>query len=253
MNIDCPREQWWGEGDHKIWIDDEPFPSILGTSTAAFFGNVAGLRPIRMPLHGATRVAPVGKNSVYRWLLPDAITFNTSLRFTLENWQTDQADDVYYNSVAYWYGQPGAATAFKALSPEMLELAGIRIPGAVEIEGNIIGDDWGHVKKDKYAGKFEFSGQAGAIITTRTPVQVFLTGTTPGKYHLNLRVETGRSFGTVTVRDAAGQQIGVVNYDRNSDGTYPVGEITLTSDKTNVLVQCSRTTILDCWVLEKVD
>jgi hypothetical protein len=252
LNIDCPREQWWGEGDHKIWIDDEPFPSILGTSTAGFFGNATGLRPIRMPLHGATLVAPVGKNSMYRWLLGDCVSFQKSVRFTLENWQYNQAEDVYYSSVVYWYGVPGAPDTFKPLSPEMLELAGLRIPGAVEIEGNILSSDWGSVKKEKHAGGIEFSGQAAATITTPNPVRIEIPWETAGTYRLNLRVQTGRSFGTVAVSDADGKPIGTIEYNRESDGTYPVGEISLQSGKTLVIVQCSTTTVLDCWVLEPV-
>lgn len=253
LNIDCPREQWWGEGDHKIWIDDEPFPSILGTSTAGYFGNIAGLRPIRMALHGATLVAPVGKSSAYRWQLADSVGFHHSLRFTLENWQYDQANDVYYNSVVYWYGQPGAPDTFKPLSPEMLQLAGLRLPGAVEIEGNVVGSGWGSVKDQKYAGGVEFSGQAAATITTSNPVRIEIPSDKPGRYRLGLRVQTGRSFGTVTVSDAAGNPIGTIEYDRESDGLYLVGEITLGEVKTPVIVQCSRTTVLDCWVLEPVE
>lgn len=252
LNIDCPREQWWGEGDHKIWIDNEPVPSVLGTSTAGYFGNVKGLRPFRMPLHGATLVSPIGKNSVYRWLLGDSVAFTQSLRFTLENWQYQQADDVYYNSVAYWYGEPGAADSFQRVSQDALELPGLRIPGSVEIEENIAGTEWGNVLKQKYAGGIELSGKQAATITTTDPIQVTLPWDKPGRYRLHLRVLSGRSFDTVTVADASGKPIGTVQYDRESDGTYPVGEITITSDKTILTVACSKTVSLDCWVLERV-
>lgn len=252
LNIDCPRNQWWGEGDHKIRIDDEPFPSILGTSTSGYFGNVTGLTSFRMPLHGATLVSQPGKSSVYRWHVADCVNFWRSLRLTLENWQYQQADDVYYNTVAYWYGQPGAAGSFEPLSPEALALPGLRIPGAVEIEGNIVSEHWGNLYKQKHAGGIELSGKAAATITSREPVQVDIPWDQPGRYRLKLRVLTGRSFGTVTVSDADGNPIGTVQYSRDSDGTYPVGEITLQGGKTRVVVQCDRTAVLDCWVLEPV-
>ena len=253
LNIDCPREQWWGEGDHKIWIDDEPFPSILGTGTAGYFGNATGLRPIRMSLHGATLVAPVGKNSMYRWQLADSVGFQKSLRFTLENWQHNQANDVYYSSVVYWYGQSGAPDSFEPLSPEMLKLAGLRIPGAVEIEGNVLSSDWGSVKRQRHGGGIEFSGQAAAAITTRNPVRIEIPWNSTGTYRLSLRVQTGRSFGTVAVSDAHGNRIGTIEYNRQSDGTYPVGQIALRPGKTSLTVQCSMTTVLDCWVLEPLE
>ncbi|MFQ5805729.1 MAG: glycoside hydrolase family 172 protein [Phycisphaerae bacterium] len=253
LNVDCPREEWWGEGDHKIWIDNEPFPSILGTSTAGYFGNVKGLRPFRMPLHGATLVLPLGKNSVYRWQIADCVNFRQSLRFTIENWQYKQADDVYYNSVVYWYGEPGAADSFRPLSQRTLKLPGLRIPGAVEIEGNIVSDNWGTVFKQKYARGMELSGEAAAAITTTEPVLIDLPWDKPGRYRLNLRVLTGRSFDTVEISDAAGKPIGTVRYSRESNGTYVVGEITLQSGKTRVIVNCGATTILDCWVLESLE
>jgi hypothetical protein len=253
LNIDCPREQWWGEGDHKVWIDDEPFPSILGTSSAGYFGNATGLRPTRMPLSGVTLVSPVGKNSVYRWQLADCFTFHTSLRFTLENWQHDRADDVYYSSVVYWYGQPGAPDSFEPLSPEALKVAGLRIPGAVEIEGNVTSNEWGSVKSQKHAGGVEFSGEAAATISTQNPVRIEIPWNATGKHRLSLRVQTGRSFGTVAVSDADGNPIGTIEYDRESNGTYPVGEIALKPGMTTVIVQCSATTVLDCWVIEPVE
>jgi len=253
LNIDCPREEWWGEGDHKIWLDDEPFPSILGTSTSGFLGAAEGLGAFRMPLQGVTLLNPVGKNSAYRWMIADNIPFHESIRFTLENWQYNQADDVYYNTVVYWYGSPGAADSFAKLSPEMLELAGLRLPGAVEIEGRIAGNDWGRTKAQKYSSGFEFSNQAAATITTRNPIKIDIPCQTAGKYLLSLRVQTGRSFGSVVVTDSDGKPVGVVKYDRNSDGVYPVGKITLRSGVTQVIVQCDKTTILDCWILEKTE
>jgi len=195
---------------------------------------------------------PLGKNSVYRWQTLDCVNFRRSLRFTLENWQYEQADDVYYNSIVYWYSQPGAADSFKRLSQTMLELPGLRIPGAVEIEGNIVSSDWGNIFKQKYTRGIELSGKAAATITTRGPVQIDIPWDKPGKYRLNLRVLTGRSFGTVAVSDAEGNPIGTVQYDRESEGAYVVGDITLKGDKTRVVVTCSKTVILDCWVLEPV-
>ena len=253
LNADCPRAQWWGTGDHKIWLDDEPFPSILGTSTSGFFGSETGLRLFRMPLQGTTLVNPVGKNSVYRLLLGDSVPFQKSIRFALENWQIDQANDVYYNSVVYWYGRPGAPDTFQQLAPAMLELAGLRIPGAVEIEGNVVGDGWGRLKAQKYAKDFEYSGEAAAMITTDQPVRIEIPCETAGKYILNLRVQTGRFFDKVTVKDAAGKLIGVAEYNRESDGRYRVGEIQLEAGRNTVEVQCARTAILDCWILEKAE
>ena len=135
----------------------------------------------------------------------------------------------------------------------MLRLAGLRIPGAVEIEGNVVGSGWGSVKKQKHAGGVEFSGQAAVTITTRDPIRIEIPSDKTGTFRLGLRVQTGRSFGTVAVSDTEGNLIGTIEYDRESDGLYLVGKIALRHDKTPVIVQCSKTTVLDCWVLEPVE
>jgi hypothetical protein len=32
-----PVTIWWGEGDEKIWVDGEAFPSIFGTGTEDYY------------------------------------------------------------------------------------------------------------------------------------------------------------------------------------------------------------------------
>ena len=33
-----PAAAWWGEGDEKIYVDGEAFPSLFGTGTEDYFG-----------------------------------------------------------------------------------------------------------------------------------------------------------------------------------------------------------------------
>ena len=37
LTILNPVAKWWGEGDEKIWVDDESFPSIFGTGTEDYY------------------------------------------------------------------------------------------------------------------------------------------------------------------------------------------------------------------------
>lgn len=250
LNVDCPHRRWWGEGDHKIWIDDDRFPSYLGTSTQGLFGNVRGLKIAHRALHGVTLARPAGKNSLYRWFVPDCVDFHTGIDFMLENWQDPPANDLYYATVAYWYGQPGAPAPFVPLSRKTLAVPGLRIPGSVEIEGHIAGKDWGHLFREKYARGTELSGKLGATIRTTEPITIRLPWDKPGRYRLRLRVLPGRSFGTVQVAYADGRPIGTIRYSRRAKGLYTVGEITISDPVTPLRVKCSRTTVLDCWILE---
>jgi hypothetical protein len=252
LNIDTPRNDWWGRGDHKLWMDGEAFPSMLGTSTAGYFANIVPLVGADRPLHGASLVSPHGKNSLYRWHLADAINFQKSVRFTIENWQPDNANDVFYNSIVYWYGPAGAGETGDRLTEADLAVEGLRIPGAVEIEGNVAGNDWGTVLKQKYAGRVELSGQTAANITTTEPVEIDIPCETPGRHRLSLRVHPTRSFETVAVASADGATIGTATYDRNSSGIYVIGELELKAGGNRVRVTCSRPTVIDCWILEQI-
>lgn len=250
LSVDCPRAAWWGEGDDQVWIDGERFPSYFGTGTADFFDDAGGLHAGVRPFAGVTRTGPYGKFATYRWQLADAIAFQKSVRFTLENLQAGGARDTYYSSVVYWYATAGATSFFKPLKVADVEPPGLRIPGAVECEERIVGTGWGNVVKQKYAEGVEFSGAAAAHIATTEPVRMILPGRAAQTVRLKLRVHPRRAFETITVTDGTGTQIGVVTYDRAADGMYAVGTVNLEAGENALTVECTRPATLDCWVVE---
>ena len=250
LDVDCPRAGWWGAGDDKIWIDGEESPAYFGTGTGDYFGDTGPLHTHIRPFQGVTRSGPYGKNSAYRWQIADCVNFHRSVRFNFENWQERGLKDTYFGSSAYWYGEPGAKQFFKPLELADVTPPGLRIPGAIEIESNMVGSDWGQAVKQKYADGAELSGKEAASITTDQPVQINIPSDTARTVVLKLRVNPRRAFETVTVTDATGRAIGTVSYDRSSDGLYTVGLVTLEGGNNPVKVQCTRPAVLDCWVLE---
>ena len=44
LTIMNPVKRWWGEGDEKIWVDGEDFPSIFGTGTEDYYAYSWGGR-----------------------------------------------------------------------------------------------------------------------------------------------------------------------------------------------------------------
>lgn len=253
LSIDCPRPEWWGAGDHKMWIDGESFPSVLGTGTSHYFGNLAhSLTVSHGAFQGVTLAAPFGKNSLYRWHVADAVSFEKSLRFTIENWQAHQKNDVYYGTMAYWYGEAAVAAREKPLSIKELKTPGLRIPGSVEIEGRVRGENWGAVVEQERAGGVEFSGLRAVRIATDQPVLIELPASAAGRYRLGLRTHPQRSFGTVEVRGEGGV-IGKVAYRRAAAGQYDIGEVPLKAGGNSITIVCDRPAILDCWTLEKVE
>lgn len=249
LNVDCPRAEWWGEGDEKIWIDGERFPSYFGTGTEDYLNDAWGLHEYIHALSGVTRAGPFGKNSAYRWHLNDAIVFHDSIRFTMENWQHNDVRDTYYSTIAYWYADRTASHFFEPITRADVTPPGLRIPGAIEIEDRIVGNEWGNPIKQKYANA-ELSGERAAVIATEEPVEIHIPATRARAARLKLRVNPARWFETITVRTPAGREVGEVEYDRRADGMYAVGVLRLEPGNNSVMVQCTKPAQLDCWVLE---
>lgn len=251
LSIDCPRIAWWGDGDEKIWVDGAKFPTCFGTGTADYLGHARGRPTFIAPFVGLTRAAPYGKNSGYRWLVPDAVNFQTALRFTLENLPEGGINDTYYGTVVYWYAAPGSTDSFQPLTAADLRPPGLRIPGAVEIEDHVLTPDWGNrVSEEHYPG-VEFTGGQAANFTSNGPFQINLPSDRAGPARLYVRVNPSRPFEAITVRDAAGTELAPIKYDRNAaNGIYPVGPINLAAGDNHLTVEFSRPTQLDCWIVE---
>ncbi len=105
---------WWGEGDVKISIDGEEFPSTFGTGTEDDYGYAYGYngRFIR-PYHAQTRVdgpASGGHISLNRWYVLDALPYRTSIGFDQEMWHWMPCRPTW-GYVVYWYAKAGLSGA----------------------------------------------------------------------------------------------------------------------------------------------
>jgi hypothetical protein len=107
-----PIGPWWGEGDEKIFVDGESFPSHFGTGTEDYFGYAWGVGDIfEAPFHaqpiGAGNVG-IGHTTNTRVRILDSIPFRKRLRFDMElsHWQATKID---YATTCYWYAFDGAA------------------------------------------------------------------------------------------------------------------------------------------------
>lgn len=253
LSLDCPRRDWWGEGDHKVWVDSNEQPMMLGTGTADYFGSA---NPPRLYSHaqcGVSLLSPFGKQSLFRWHLSDSIPFQTSLRLTLENLHAGDASDTDYASVAYWYSEAGAKqTLFKPLAAADLEVRGVRIPNAVEVEGNILTEGWGNVVTRRQFPELEWSGQAAASVSlVDKPVQIRVAAPRAGAYRLKARIVMKSSFREVEFSGPDGKPIGTVAYAQGGDGIYEVGTVTLAAGENIITIRCSRAATLDCLILDQ--
>jgi len=99
---------WFGEGDDMIFIDGDPQPVINGTGTEDyyngawdFYGNAfANMRQGAPYIIDPERTG--GRYCLYRWHTESFITFEKSIRVTIEHGHANDRADNFY-SVGYWY------------------------------------------------------------------------------------------------------------------------------------------------------
>jgi hypothetical protein len=115
-----PVRDWWGEGDEKIWVDGEPFPSHFGTGSEDYYGYSYGNPTVfQGPFSNQPRVdgpGNMGHTTNTRTRILDAIPFTKSIQTDMEIWHWANCK-VNYAAATYWYALPGA-TSNRGPSPE---------------------------------------------------------------------------------------------------------------------------------------
>ena len=107
---------WWGEGEIKMFLDDDgDHPTICGTGTEDYFGGAWGFggRDYSAPYMGFQQVAgksgEVGaRMTMYRFHIHDPVFFRNRVKVTMQalGWRAEERflplqDDI--SSVVYWY------------------------------------------------------------------------------------------------------------------------------------------------------
>jgi hypothetical protein len=127
LNIVNRSRGWWGEGDEKIWVDGEDFPSHFGTGTEDYYGYAwcsnERFTTAYIGQTASTHRESFGRASLYRFHVLDPIPFRSELRFDLEVRHWGAPVDVTYDSLSVWYARPGSQAILVAPSP-----ADFRIP-----------------------------------------------------------------------------------------------------------------------------
>jgi hypothetical protein len=101
---------WWGEGDEKIWFDDDTFPSLFGTGSEDYF-NYSWSRPTLF--HHAYCAQPLdtgpdnrGFVANNRWHILDALPFEQRIDFFMELFHHTRTPGLSYARIAYFYAEP---------------------------------------------------------------------------------------------------------------------------------------------------
>jgi hypothetical protein len=111
-----PEPAWYGEGDEKIWVDGEAFPSDMGTGTEDYYDYSWAPKPVsQRPFNNLVRedqVMTQGWNVMSRTRNLDEVPFRKSLQFDMEliPWRSGS---LIYCATTYWYAFPGAIANIK--------------------------------------------------------------------------------------------------------------------------------------------
>ncbi|MHB8862228.1 MAG: glycoside hydrolase family 172 protein [Pirellulaceae bacterium] len=223
-------DAWWGEGDEKIFVDGEAFPSHIGTGTEDYYGY-AWCRPefFTSPFHaqptGAGNLtAGFSVNSRYRGL--DAIPFTKSLKFDMELWHWANTV-VNYAPATFWYARPGATHNVEpdpgtAALPVALKRSDVvevfHVPGALEGEDMKILEKSGGTLEKQTGSQYRWSNNTqlwwrdatvGGRLVLEFPVEK------AGRYGVVAKLTKAIDYGIVkiSINDGEPQQ-----FDRFNDG-----------------------------------
>ncbi|TSA32498.1 MAG: DUF2961 domain-containing protein [Porphyromonadaceae bacterium] len=138
LTVHAFSKGWWGEGDEKIYLDNETFPSQLGTGLEDYYGYSWGMAHqfsspfISVPMRDARGKADwSGYTTVSRIRLLDGIPFNSALNVNVEAWLHDST--VSYSNATYWYARPDATSNRKSEENSVKRLLPDYYPQAEEI------------------------------------------------------------------------------------------------------------------------
>jgi hypothetical protein len=204
--IDNPVKDWWGEGDEKIYVDGETFPSHLGTGTEDYYGY-AWCWPVVFThaYHAQPRVdgpGNYGRTSVNRFHILDRIPFAKDFKFDMELWHWNAKAKVNMAVVAYWYAKPGSTDGFKAIRAEEAVVRPMpvyvvpRVAGALEgetlkilrVTGTAEPQDWDGVSAGRHLWWHEGMKPGDALA-------VSFPAPKAGKYHVLVRCLRARDYG----------------------------------------------------------
>lgn len=126
LTVFNPVDKWWGEGDEKIFVDGESFPSMFGTGTEDYYGYSWGGTNTDFyehPFHAQPRAnlfdklhrkstdkkSTKGFSTETRVRSLDVIPFDQSLQLDMEVWAWEDCH-MAYGVGLYWYGDTTATS-----------------------------------------------------------------------------------------------------------------------------------------------
>lgn len=239
--IDNPVRDWWGEGDEKIYVDDEPFPSHFGTGTEDYYGYAwCWPVPFTHAYHAQPRVdgpGNYGRTSVNRFHVLDRIPFGKSFKFDMELWHWNDKCKVNMAVVAYWYARPGATDGFKTIRASDVALRPMPAYVVPRVAGAMEGESLRIVRVTGTADPQDWDGTSGgrhlwwhAGMKPGDVLAVEFSSPKAGKYEVIGRFLRARDYGIHQIAingTKAGDPIDFYNPDVKPSDQINLGEFEL--------------------------
>jgi D-arabinan exo alpha-(1,3)/(1,5)-arabinofuranosidase (non-reducing end) len=119
-NVPTSWGNWWGEGDEKIFTDNDSFPSFFGTGSEDYFNySWSSARIFSYPYCGQPRNDGPGNRgyvSNFRWHIPDDILFQDKLAFYMELGHHGHVPGFSYGRIVYFYAIPSLIDNYSKIS-----------------------------------------------------------------------------------------------------------------------------------------
>ena len=119
-NVPSSWGNWWGEGDEKIFIDDDEFPSFFGTGSEDYYNYSWSSADIfYYPYCGQPRNDGPGNRGYvanFRWHILDDIPFYRNIAFYMELLHHGVVPRTSYGRIVYYYALPATIDDFQQIS-----------------------------------------------------------------------------------------------------------------------------------------
>ncbi|MFW5877531.1 MAG: glycoside hydrolase family 172 protein [bacterium] len=234
--------KWWGEGDEKIYVDGERFPSHFGTGTEDYYGYAWGGESEKFTHPFIAQPDETGNpkpgyvvNLRVRSL--DAIPFDEKLKVDMEMWH-HQATTINYAPACFYYLRPGAVSNLgpnkeDALAKLVFEKRDIIpdsiISGKIEAENTFYSNSTGNNPPrmiESFYGNLSLSGHKNVSWKNSNPgdtINFVFTSTSQQSYYTTLHLNTGKNFGKYKILMNDKETGKIIDLESHSPGKKEVG------------------------------